>query len=961
MTQDLILKLRGLYVNPNSLSEVPDGALAIADNIVIDKESVGESRRGQTFYGDVLAEYPSQLFNYKNRLLAYKIDESILSYDSDGAGTWIDYVLEVSPPITDNPYVSGKIKSVEANKNFYLTTDEGIKKLDNITGPILSAGIPKALDGEGATSGVIGFMTDNTAVAYRLLWGYNDANKNLILGSPSQPTIVANTSGFAADVELLYYIPEGVEINWIYQLYRSGLSATAADVPNDELQLVVEGSPTSTDLSNGYIEILDQTPNSVRGATLYTSPSQEGIANENHRPPLAIDMTVYKNHTIYANTVSQHRKIITLVSVDSPSLTYISETGDTTLGSDQITDIGDTSVLRVGMRAVGTGIPVDSIIVTIDSPTAVTISEDATANGNDVAIEFQDGLHIDQVDYWAGSAQDIPTNTFLLENGGTPGENILATALSIIRVVNLSADNDSVYAYYLSGYNDFPGQMLFEERAIGGPSFVISSTSGVSFNPILDNQILMDGDFDEATPTVLTDFSDTSSLRVGMLIQGVGIVTVPSTYIVSIDSSTQITISLPQAQGGTGTNEYTFYPTSMISDNETKANRIYISKPLQPEAVPIYRYLDVGSANAPIRRILALRDSSFILKDDGIYKLTGEDINSFAIISDNTTVIIAPESAVTFNNQVFCFSDQGIIGITESGVTKWSRPIENLLSELSSLDNFEEYTFGVSYESEGKYILYTISGVNDTCATQAFVYNSFTNSWTCWKMNRTCGLVNDQDNKLYMGHPTNDSVYKERKDFTRTDYADEEYEVTITNVDEDVLTLSSTTVVTVGMTIQQDFLEAIVTAIDNDDITVNKVLDFTNGAATVYTPILYKLQWTPIDLKNPGLLKQFVETTFIFRDASFDQLEVSFGTNFSSLSSETIIEPDKGGGWGTFPWGTIPWGGIGGGMQPIRTLVPLEKQRANWLNMGLEGAQAFTSFSLEGVSLIAYPMNSRFK
>ena len=46
MAQELKLKIRGLYTHPNDLSEVPDGALAIADNIVIDEESVAASRRG---------------------------------------------------------------------------------------------------------------------------------------------------------------------------------------------------------------------------------------------------------------------------------------------------------------------------------------------------------------------------------------------------------------------------------------------------------------------------------------------------------------------------------------------------------------------------------------------------------------------------------------------------------------------------------------------------------------------------------------------------------------------------------------------------------------------------------------------------------------------------------------------------------------------------------------------------
>ena len=38
--QVLNLKVSGLYTNPNQFSEIPQGALSIAENVVIDKGSV---------------------------------------------------------------------------------------------------------------------------------------------------------------------------------------------------------------------------------------------------------------------------------------------------------------------------------------------------------------------------------------------------------------------------------------------------------------------------------------------------------------------------------------------------------------------------------------------------------------------------------------------------------------------------------------------------------------------------------------------------------------------------------------------------------------------------------------------------------------------------------------------------------------------------------------------------------
>ena len=41
MSQSLQMKIRGLYTFPNDMSAVPEGALSVAYNIVIDKDSIG--------------------------------------------------------------------------------------------------------------------------------------------------------------------------------------------------------------------------------------------------------------------------------------------------------------------------------------------------------------------------------------------------------------------------------------------------------------------------------------------------------------------------------------------------------------------------------------------------------------------------------------------------------------------------------------------------------------------------------------------------------------------------------------------------------------------------------------------------------------------------------------------------------------------------------------------------------
>jgi hypothetical protein len=863
--------------------------MAVADNVVINSKYKVDSRRGQTQYGDPLTVGSGQvnkLFNYASSLITSYDDK--LAYDS-GSGNWIDYAGTYV-----DPAAGYRMRSLEALKNFYFTTNKGVYKLDEIAATPRKAGVVSALGGTGTTSGVTGFLLDNTAVAYRMLWGYRDANNNLILGAPSQRLVVANSSGGDKDVSLTFTVPDSITTEYFYQIYRS-LSVTPSTVePSDELQLVIEGNPSGGEIAAKSFTVLDQTPFSLMGATLYTSPSQEGIENANNEPPFALDMDTFKGRAFYANIRQKQRLTISMISVEYPSLGYyVDGSVGTTNASPTLTGIADTSDLRVGMRVVGTGIPTTARILNIASPTSITMTVNATATGT-VSVEFQDRFTIGGVDYWAGTTQTVATNTFLTDVSGTPGQNINQTALNLLQIINTSSSNTTLYGYYVSALDDLPGQMLFEERAIGGVAFSAASTAGSSFSPVL--------------PT-------------------------------------------------TG--------TTVISDNDARQNRVAVSKPGQVEAVPIYTYFDIGSANFPIQRVVALRDGIFFFKQDGIFRISGENLANFTnSLIDNTVTLKAPESAVPFNNQVFCYTTQGVCAVTDSGVQIMSVQIENTLLELSSeqFTNFATATFGVAYESARQYMLFTVTEVTDTFATQAFVFNSLTNTWTRWEMSRTCGVVNTTVNKLFMAQADTGQILIERKSFTNADFADEQYSLNIDVVNSATsVSVDDATNVVAGMTLVQGSRQAYIEAVDGNDLTITETSGLVAGAATVYTPIDSLIEFQPIDCENPGILKQFSEITMFFRNAAFRAIDATFSTNIS-VSPETVeVENMSGTGWGVISWGNFSWGSPLGGQAPLRTYVPRNKQRGSWLILSLRTNEAFTGFELQGISVIFNTMSSRFR
>lgn len=1023
-SQKIELQIKGLWTAPNNLSGIPEGSLVVADNVVLNAKNLMESRRGQTQYGNALSVGAGQvdkIFNYSSSLISSY--NSKMAYDS-GNGVWVDYPgTYVSP---SNDY---KIRSLEAQRNFYFTSSNGIYKIDALANAPRLAGVPWALSGEGSTTGSSGFLLGGTAVAYQLTWGYKDANNNLIIGAPSQRIVVRNTSvataatgtlaitsavvltstvkgasrngstfrtevnaaaanpsdsilvsftgsgsaivctitpnngtnnggtavnfstanlvelintggvsgknitlsdslflrelqtatggngtnmanggngdsitaTFAAgadaqskDVQLTFNIPEGITTEYFYQVYRTVATTTVDAEPSTELQLVLEDNPSAGEILAKTFTITDSTPFSLMGATLYTSPSQQGTENANFQPPFAVDMDVYKNCAFYANVKSKQNLTLSLISVDSPSLGYyVDGTVGTVSTSKVLSTIADTTDLRIGMKAVGTGIPDDSFITSILSGTSVEISKEATATGT-VSVEFQDRFSIGGVDYFAGSSNDVSKNQFMVGTVGTPAQNINDTSLNLIKIINTSASNTTIYAYYLSGVEDLPGKILFQERGVGGVAFSASSTSGNSFTPRL-----------------------------------------PLTG------------------------------TSIISTNDARQNRVFVSKNGEVESVPLYRYFDIGSANFPIQRVVALRDGIFFFKQDGIFRLSGETFESFVVaLLDNTVVLKAPESAVPFNNQVFCMTTQGVVAVYDSGVRLMSVPIESTLLELSSeqFTNFSTASFGVAYESARLYIFFTVTNEDDQFATQAFVYNSLTDSWTRWVMNRTCGVVNNAINKLFMARTDTGQVLIERKSYTNQDYADEQYPVIISSiVSETQIILADATVVQPGMTLVQGFRNAYVQAKNGNILTITFTAGLTAGAAEVYTPIENKIEWAPIDAQNPGIMKQFSETTFFFKNAAFRAIEAGYTSNISAGVAPVSITNRGVGGWGNFSWGSEPWGGALGGQTALRTYVPREKQRALWLSLYLKTNEAFTGFSLQGLSFLVNPMSTRIK
>jgi hypothetical protein len=710
-----------------------------------------------------------------------------------------------------------RMQFLQQSGNLYFTTSQGVKVLDNYVGPIYNTGMPKGLDGTAAVTGTSGFMGHDTQRAYRVVWGTRDANNNLYLGAPSQRIIVSNTVGG---------------------------SGTSRDVL---FTLTIPAGITTSDFFQ-----------------IYRSKASASATDE------ASDelQLVYEENPTFGQ-------------ITAKSVTFTDSTPDSLMGAFLYTNAS-----QEGLQEANDEPPLAKDIALFKGYTFfANVQSKYRLNVKLLAVSgaglvVDDTITVDGLVYTAKATENIASRHFKLTTAGSAAQNIADTALSLVKVINQNSSNTSVYAYYESGYQDLPGQILITTRSIDTNNFAVSVSRAVAWDI------------------------------------------------------------------GSG-----------LSSNDVYQNGLMWSKQDQPESVPLIHIEFIGSKNYPIRRIIALKDSVFILKADGVFRLTGGAGNWNIDPLDTSTRIIAPDSASVLNNQIFCLADQGIVNISDIGVQVISRPIENEILEVISQDSakLKKLSYGFSYETDRKYILNTITLAADDYTTQAFVYNTFTQAWTKWIKSSAHGFNNPADDKLYLCQPNDKYILQERKALNYTDFADEELDgfSVVSHVGTSVV-LNTTVGLEAGyLLFKDDSNFAVIRSINaaTNTVIVNDDISWTIGAIIVLQHIECEIEYVAQHMKNPGVMKQFQEVAMLYRDTNFLSGTISFYTDLSGGYSNTQFAGAFGGaGWGSFAWGVPAWGALQR-PKPIRSFVPREKSRGTLLSCKIRMAEAYSKWSINGLSL----------
>jgi hypothetical protein len=837
-----------------------------------------------------------------------RLQGSKLSYDSDGLGTFIDYTGSFTPA------ASPKSKALEAQQALYMTINTRVYKTDALATSPFKPGMPPGLDLQitNVPGTGNGWLPMDTQVGYRVLFVRVDANNVRVPGEPSFRMVTANVASTGASIT------------------RVGTTATVALTGHPFVNSdVVEITGATQTEYNGSFTI----GGVVAGVSFtYTVPGTPAT-------PATGDIRVGKD----VNT-----SIIFTVPRECVATDYY-EIYRTPYSAGVAVDPGDEH-FRIYSAQIGAG-----------SPIAITFSDvyDEAFLGTDLYTN-QSQETITQLNMVPPFCKDVSFYKGYVFYSNTSRESWLD--LQLIGIATLVDDTSSIaisgpagtLTYKFSAAENIGARKFKRWTSYATTAENVAATA-LSFCHVVNN--------DTGNTEFYAFYTSGPNDAPGMIEIRMRQHNAGAFTVVANNSTTGVVFQ-------------PIITTAQVSQNDACVSRMFWSKFQQPDAVPPLNFKDIGSdKNDPIVRIIANRDSLFIFKKrEGVFRFSGEGlVDQFALkLLDPTINVKAVDTVCLLENAVYACSTQGIVKIDEGGAAIVSRPIETDFKQQFSFLNFETLAFGVGYESERQYWVFTQEFSTDTYCTIAWVYNYLTTTWTVRRKNASCGLVLSSDDRIYLGHAVDKFVLQERKSFgtNLADYTEESIAVTITAVASDSVTLTyiySGAVLAPGFLITKGIYTSMITGVTslgtnsyrctlyNSDESL-----FTVGAATVVLPVVSLIQLMPQACGDVAVLKQFPEIQFYMTEDSATNHKIAF---YSDLNTSLTYVDDIAtslSGFGLADWGDSDWGDEDPRTStPLRTPVPREFQRCRALTIVYKHDYAQETFTIAGLAYNFRNISSR--
>lgn len=717
--QNTTLNIAGLHTNPSDLSEVPPGALKTANNIDIDRPSIATPRKGFSRFGDEFSNPAARVgsvFFFDGKTLVRRSDNVLMYWDGND---WQNYTGTVAEPETGVP-----VRMVPSGKSALFTTGEGIKKLSSATGFLNPAGLKApyitAVDSGYNTEYLIG---RDERVSYRITIVTTDEHGVTVESPPSEVICIANHRNLGPNYTRLtpniYFRPNNT-VSGKYRIYRSEIiDRSVTDfTPSDEMRLVYESNVQSFTTDSTVITGFGRPGMLRQSLPLYTNSSQQGIEAANNTPPIASDIAVFNGYTFYMAPVFPHRLLLRLLAVGSGDGSWMDWNDTVTIGSQTYTaKSAETPASREFRLVFGSGDVYNTFTSSSVDTTAdtITINNHGLRSGDQIRITTTGTLPAPLIADMTYIVLTVTTNTFQIGLSASPTD--FTTGGSGTHTIKL-----------LSSKSIFP--------VLNGVTDRYVEMTALSLVRVINA--------DSSSPVTATYMSDLST-EAGLIL------------LEAKDPATSFGVA---ATGFSLSDTWSpvLSATKTDSSNDYEVNKLAWSKQFQSESVPLTNvHPGIGSARAKALRVLATRDSLFILKQDGVYRLTGATADTFSVEDFDTSVqVIAPRAACVLDNLIFCLTSEGPAIVSDLGVDKtFGNPVLKELKDLrgttsAKVAHFNTNTWAVAHDK--RYIL-SVGYLDDSSnpQTKLYVFNTRTKTWVTWSKKLTCAETSPTDGLLYAG------------------------------------------------------------------------------------------------------------------------------------------------------------------------------------------------------------------
>lgn len=844
----LYLPPKGLFPSPNPRTETPKGALKTAKNVDIPAGGVCVPRRG---YEDAISGHTTPGGYKVVKFLPYGAE--LYAISTNGSAWTMRKVSNSATEITDAAsasleFIQHEIRSEEAMEFMYFTAEDGIRKISSSADTVANkAGIRRALHGllrQNVSADTLPFVSGD-AVAYVILYYRKEVTNQKIFGYPSAPAAIRFTAAAAATITGV--LPPDLVATDVAQIYRTKTAVSIAEIDTARLYLAGEHELTSTNITNGFFQHVDMVAEDALGAELYTNPEQETIDQANQIPPVAKDLAMYAGCMLYANTKRHPQILIELKRAGDSLLSIDRMTSSGTFGggTDTITGVASVTNFRVGQY------------VTADPN-----------NGPGSSVPAGDIPQLTQITQISGAGP----YTLTLSNNTTG-----VSAANTFYVCDWISIGDEIYFAWDDSDSD---KKLFEVEDSNEYHTMLELAYVVNEYGALHGGNYM------VHPIAGQDQLDPTPNNTGQLLIEER---VPS------GSSFQVKSSLPSAWSP----ELEASTDNNTAEIEITPARLHWSKDRQPEAVPNLNYKDIGDLGSDILRIIATRDSLYIFKEDGIFRLYGFSPGTFEVTAvDRSLRLIHPEAAVRVGDWIYAWTDNGIIRISDHGTQMISNtPLRRSLQEIQSLirqTSSMQGIFAAGHENDGQVFFGVPGSLLATASTNIYVFHVDTLAWTTHEIAAKAMINHPAADRMYVSLDTGYVIQKQRKTFGSTlIHADLDYAPTINDVDGNTITIDGGSGWTpaVGDLIVQSGNRAIVTAITSATVfDVDDATSFAAAAATAYVAFQSEIEFVAISETGPAMALHACATWDFESLRGIARMTASFTSTNSLTPLTTAIE-----------------------------------------------------------------------